>query len=465
MNRNLALAVVRSLAVTGPSAERLGRFKTFSIREWRRTFAWLDDSGLALKLLDAVDRTGAADVLPPRVTKKLRVRLASNRQRLARMKQEFDSLNRAFERAGVDYAVLKGFSLMPEYWLDASLRSQYDYDYLVHPRSLEIAKQVLETAGLYEKSQSPGLDPQGATLFVGEPLDYSASGEEWYSLRIPRRVELHLSLWEHDRDAIRVQTPQDALERKRYACWDGLHFPVLADDDALIFQCLHAFHHILDYWCRPSCFLEIARFIAGRASDQDFWDRLRSRVGGHSYLPEIAGLVFRLASELFGAPIPGRFSLGGASRRSRALDLWVRRYGTDWSLALFPGSKLSLFLHREFVEDPAAWSDVWRSRLLPFHRPARVAEPRESSLKLNWKAKWQQWRFVAARFRYHFAGLVAYAWHVRGWTRMLRRRVGSGELGVGSRPTEEGFSRLPTADCLLPASADRRLPTEKEPAR
>jgi len=421
MNRNLALAIVRSLSVTVSLAGHLEHLKTFSSRDWESTLSWLDDSGLALYLLDVVERAGGADELPARVRAALRTRLDFNRQRLAHMKREFDSLGRAFQRAGVDYAVLKGFSLVLAYVPDACLRSQYDYDFLVDPRSLETAKQVLTTAGLCEKSQSPGLDPQGVTSFVGEPLGCSFSGEEWYSWRIPRRVELHLDLWEYDRDGIRLALPEGVLQRKRSASWEGLWFPVLADEDALLFQCLHAFHHILDYWCRPSCFLEIAQFLAGRALDRSFWHSFRSRVSRDPNLSDITSLVFCLASELFGAPVPTEFDLGGATHRSRALDRWVRLYGIGWSLTRFPGSKLSLLLHREFVEDPALWRQVRRSRLLPFHRPARVAEPRQSNLSSNWKAVWQQWRFAVARFRCHLLGLTTYAWHLRGWNRRIGR--------------------------------------------
>jgi Uncharacterised nucleotidyltransferase len=422
--------------------------------------SWLDDSGLALELLRAIHRTGMADVLPAWVAEKLRVRLDRNEQRLAEMKQEFDSLNRALARAGADYAVLKGFSLVPAYTPDPSLRTQYDYDYLIHPRSFEAAKRVLQASGLYEKSQDSEPDPHGTRLFVVQPLDCSGSGEEWYSSRIPRRVELHLSLWEYGRDAIRIQVAEDVLERKRYACWEGLRFPVLADDDTLIFQCLHAFHHILDYWCRPSCFLEIARFMAGHVSDRGFWDKLESRIKPSRDLRDIACLVFRLASDLFGAPIPAGFTLDGASR-SRILDLWVNRNGINWCLAPFPGSKLSLFVHREFVDDPTVWSEMWRRRLLPFHRPARVAEPHERNLKSNWTAKWQQFRFVRARLWHHFTGLVTYAWNVHRWRRVLRPpkamanwepdfATGSRRPAVGTSEHISPNSRIPGKPRLKP---------------
>jgi hypothetical protein len=413
--------------------------------------------------------------------------LAHNRQRLAEMKREFESINRAFEGAGVDYAVLKGFSLVPAYTPDPSLRSQHDYDYLVHPRSLEAAKQVLETAGLNEKEQRPGLDPPDTIEFNGEPWDCSASGEEWYSARIPRRVELHLSLWQYDRDAIRIRVPKDVLKRKRQACWDGLRFPVLADDDALLFQCLHAFHHILDYWCRPSCFLEIARFMADRAQDQEFWGRFRASVEGAGDLPEISRLVFRLASELFCAPIPEGLGLG-AGQRSQVLDLWVRRYGIEWCLARYPGSKLSLLLHREFVHDPAAWRSIRRDRLLPFHRPVRAADPSEPNLKSRWKARRQQWRFALGRVRHHLAGLATYAWHATDWRRTLHRQRASAAKGIpaarsrqpavasSKRPhrfpdyTAQGPAPMPPATDLRPTTetlptTECWLPTGRGPAQ
>jgi len=487
MNHDLALAIFRSLAVAGPPEKKLRRLKSFSNRDWQRTFPWLDESGLALELLNVLDRANARGILPPAIEKDLSVRLANNRQRLAAMRGEFDLINCAFEGAAVEYAVLKGFSVVPAYTPDPSLRSQHDYDYLVHTSSVETARQVLRAAGFHEKAQRPGLDPSDTIEFTGGLSGCSASGEEWYSARIPRRVELHLSLWQYDRDGISLQTPKDALSRKRYASWEGLRFPVLAGNDALLFHCLHAFHHILDYWCRTSCFLEIARFLAGRASDREFWDGFRSVVNVAGNLPDIVGLVFRLASELFEAPIPQGFGLAGGNRRSRALDVWVRRFGIEWALARYPGSKLSLLLHQEFVENPWAWREIRRRRLLPFHGLDRAAEPLEPNMKSKWRAERQQWRFAIARVRHHLMGLATYARHAPGWQRMLRRRgVGTAwrpgsvatpgsrtassrkkshglthsEESRAGRPTAPVFSvrdRVPDADCLLP--------TEKGPAQ
>jgi hypothetical protein len=417
MNRALARCIVESLRVTGPFEESLGRLRAFSRRDWQHTLAWLDDSGLALYFWDRLNRFGASDALPAEIGAQLERDLASNQRRLAEMQKEFDSLNRRFEAAGVEYVVLKGFALIPDYCPDAALRTQYDYDYLVHPKSANVAQRTLELAGYSQKNKNPGFQ---LPFFAAQPLSLPSPNDNFYSADIPRTVELHSSLWESaDRDMINLQLPGDALDRKRPMNWEGLCFPVLEDDDTLVFQTLHAFQHILIYWCRPSCFLEIARFIARRHSDASFWERFRSRFEGRKYLPEIAGLIFSLATSLFEAPVPKQVAAWTTRNLPAALSLWVQRHGRNWVLACFPGSKLSLFVHREFVEDPDAWNQVILTRLFPVHRPARAVESGNPTLMSRALATWDQWRFVWSRLAFHLGALLDYLWELPRWKLLL----------------------------------------------
>jgi len=424
MNPALARCIVGSLRVTGPCQEPLARLGNFGRPEWERTLSWLDDSGLALYLLERVDRAGAHSAVPESIRARLRQNLASNRQRLAEMKREFEFFNGRFEAAGVEFAALKGFALVPDFCPDAALRLQYDYDYLVRPECEEIARRTLQTAGYAHKVQSPGREPQGAALFVSEPLSLPSADQDFYGAALPRRVELHQGLWEPSGDRVRPDVPRDVLDRRRPVESQGMRFPALADEDALLFQVLHAFHHMLDHWCRPACFLEIAYFVSRQHARDPFWDRFRSRVEDRRYLPEIAGLVFSMATTLFGAPVPDEVARWSA--RSSVLPLWVREYGERWAVAPFPGSKLSLFMHSEFVGDPGVWKSVRRSRLLPLHRPAQVAEAGSDGVASRWNAKWDQWRFVLRRVKFHLGALLNYAWHLPHWKRALR--------GVRERP-------------------------------
>lgn len=421
MNRALTQCVVESLRVSGPFEESLVRLGTFSRRDWPQTLPWLDDSGLALYLLDRKNRSGLRQALPVEIEARLRANLDSNRRRLAEMKEEFESLNRRFEAAGVEYAVLKGFALIPDYCPDAGLRSQYDYDYLVAEGSLAKAQQVLEAVGYSKKVQSPGFERAGESLFAAEPLSLPSPDANFYSADIPRTVELHLGLWEPNRDMISLDVPNDVLGRKCLVNWEGLRFPVLADEDALVLQALHAFQHTLDYWCRPSCFLEIAYFIARRRSDSAFWERFRSRLEGRRRLFEIVGLVFAMAESLFKAPIPTEVRAWTTEKLSAALSLWVQRHGWNWALARFPGSKLSLLVHRQFIEDADLWKEVMLNRLFPIHRPAKVVEPGNPTLSSRTLATCGQWKFVWSRLRFHLGGFLGYAWELPRWKLVLHR--------------------------------------------
>jgi hypothetical protein len=316
------------------------------------------------------------------------------------------------EEAGVKYAVLKGFALIPDFCSDAALRVQYDYDYLVHPESVSTAQSILHAAAYSQKAKSPGFQPTGETLFAAEPLSLPAPDEDFYSPDIPRDVEVHLDLWQTGRDMINLEVPQNVLDRTRMANCEGLSFPALAEDDALLFQVLHTFQHILAYWCRLSCFLEIAYFIKRRQSDAGFWELFRSRISSHRRLPEIAALVFAMAETLFGAPVPADVRNWLTPYLPRALSFWVHRYGRNWAFARFPGSKLSILVHREFIDDPAVWRTVAWARLFPFHRPAHVAEPCNPSLESRWKAKWQQGCFVLRRLQFHLHALLSLGWQL-----------------------------------------------------
>ncbi len=421
MNRALVQCVVQSLRATGPREESPARLRAFGERDWQRVLPWLDESGLGLYFLKRVSDSNSLDTLPARIRVQLQQNLAINRRRLSVMKEEFDSLNRNFTAAGVNYVVLKGFALIPEFCPDAALRSQYDYDFLVHPESANAARQSLQARGYSLKVKSPGFRKDDESFFTAQALTIPSSDQNFYSPDIPRAVELHLGLWEPIQDMIRIGTPKDVLDRKRLSNWEGLRFPVLAEDDSLILQVLHAFQHILIYWCRPSCFLEIAHFLARRQDDTAFWERFRLRVDGHTYLPEIAGLVFSMAEILFQAPLPPEVTVWTTRTLPPALALWIKRHGREWALTRFPGSKLSLFVHRAFIEDAKIWKEVERSRLFPFHRAATVVESGDQRLTSRWRARWDQGRFVLSRLKFHVGGLLTYIWELPAWKKNLQQ--------------------------------------------
>ena len=150
--------------------------------------------------------------------------------------------------------------------------------------------------GLLTVGRALGSRVRRASACRGEPR----AGRKASAL--PRRVELHLGLWEPHSDGVLPDVPGDVLDRRRSVRWQGIQFPALADDDALLLQVLHAFKHMLSCWCRMSCFLEITYFMAQRHADTSFWNQFRSRLEDRKLLPEITGLVFAMATNLFVLP-------------------------------------------------------------------------------------------------------------------------------------------------------------------
>ena len=408
MNGVLIHAIVESLRVSGPGEESLARFGAFTERDWKETLPWLDESGLGLYLLNRLSETDKLPALPTSIQARLQEDLEANCRRVAAMREEFRSLLRALTAGGVDFLVLKGFALVPDFCPDATLRTQYDYDFLVHPNSESAAHLALQAQGYSRKDQNPGFQKDTESLYTAEPLSAAQDDSGFYSINIPRAVELHGSLWESNREMISLDMPTSALDCKRPSNWRGLRFPVLAEHDALILQSSHAFQHILNYWCRPSCFLEIAHFLEKRRFDAAFWEQLRLRVEAHKHLPQVMGLVFSMAELLFKAPLPPEAADWTTATLPHMLSSWVERHGRGWALTRFPGSKLSLLVHREFIDDPKAWKQVERTRLFPFHRPARIAEAGEQGLGARWRARCEQSRFVGSRAIFHLRGLLEY---------------------------------------------------------
>jgi hypothetical protein len=396
----------------------VSRLATFSRQDWQRVLDWLDQSGLALWFWHRLKELGAPDAVPPEIGERLDRLITDHSLRVVSMAEEFDSINRIFERAGVEYAVLKGFALIPEYARDARLRTAYDFDYLLPPDSMERADQPLRNGGYIHRHEDEGHSLR-YTRSASTPRPFPQR-DYLYSPALQRAVELHNRLWEPELLMVPLPLPNDFLARKRLRDWQGLQFYSLAEEDELIFQVLHAFRHILTNWCRLCVFLEIAQFLESRGSDSAFWKRFYERIRNIPPLPEMVGVVFSLAARLFGATVPTVIDTEIMRTLRHPLALWVYRYGCDSALANLADNKYTLFLHREFVPDAATWRKVRRRRLLPLQRPNRGARASSPKVSARLATGWRQASYIGRRLLHHSIAAVRYLWESRRWERMRR---------------------------------------------
>jgi hypothetical protein len=404
----------------GNTGSHMARLGTFSKSDWAPTVDWLHLSGLALVFWQRLEDCQSESAVPPEVRARLVRNLADNRTRVREMRAEFDSINRCLRDAGVPFAVLKGFALIPDYFPDAALRSSTDYDYLLPKGSFELADQALRAAGyipLVEPKKSYSITYAQAA----SPPRLVSCLDDMYSTRLPREIELHSELWEPDRERIDLTLPDDFLTWGKRRSWHGLQFPALSDEDALIFHVLHLLKHVLGNWCRLSSLFEIAYFLNRQGSDVAFWERLRRRAQGHGRLPQVIGVALALAAGVFGTPILPPVKEWTTQALPSGMALWVKRYGMRLALQNFSGNKFCLFLHREFVQELKGWKHVRRRRVFLLERPARIAKASTPKLSSRLKATWEQLIYVFGLLGFHLPATLGYWFELPRWKGELRR--------------------------------------------
>lgn len=438
MNRELAHEIIGCLRISGSPRTHEERLLNFGLREWMQTLGWLDEAGLALVLWRRLQQLGVAGALPGQLAPIFARNLHDHRQRISEMVAEFETINRAFDAAGIEYAALKGFALIPEYCPVASLRTTYDYDYFVRPGCLKRACQALE--GIDYHSQPDDVSNCLVWFHASRPPRSPRSRDDLYSCRFPRTVELHSQLWDPEELKIRLRLSADPLASRQLRRLGAVHldadhselrsdlsFWALCEEDELVFQLLHAFRHILQDWCRLASLFDVAGFLEHRFSDFGFWQRFLDRVQSSPPLEEIAGVVFLLSTRLFGAALPEAVAAATSDKLPNQVVLWLDRYGYESAVTNFSTNKFGLLLHREFVSDKSIWRTIERRRLFPLHRPNQAAKGSAPGLATRFAAGWKQGVYVARRLRHHLVGAAQYRFELSRWERMPTqgRRAGA----------------------------------------
>ncbi|HEX5413012.1 MAG TPA: nucleotidyltransferase family protein [Terriglobia bacterium] len=436
MNRLLRQAFVAELAPSGRASFGFGFWHSFDQSDWSRALDWLDVSGLALYFRRKLLNTDGVQLLPSSVQARLARSHEQNCLRIECIRKESLALHNLFENAGVEYAVLKGLALVPDYCPDATLRTQYDHDYLIRPGALARAEAALQQAGYRPKVSREGYH---ITYIPPVPEGDSRAGPVGlYSARLQRSVELHIRLWENTEERIDIPLGDDLMDRLRNRFGLGLEYPALCDEDGLMFQVLHAFRHILRNWCRLSVFYEISHFLHQRAADPAFWTRYQDRIANLRWVPEISTLVFNLTQSLFGSSTPPEYHPRVDPRFSAIAGAWIDLYGLPGALANFRGNKNGLFLHREFVKDRSEWAEVRRRRLFPFRRPHQLPSvlfnhgPSGSTRRLT------QHLHSIRRLKFHALSAIRYAWEYPRWQFHRRVPILSGPTAEDSMTLDSG---------------------------
>jgi hypothetical protein len=434
VKHTLAENIVDFLTFSSDSRDCLSPLAKISRRKWERVSQWLHDTGLAFYFLKKLKDTDATGVVPTDVLFRLDENFASNHLRVEDMSRRFNFLNHRFQDAGVHFAVIKGFSLVPQFCPYAPLRHQGDFDYLVDGRSIPAACQVLVKAG-YKPKQSRS----SKELIFTVPGARALRSTEMYSARAPHAVELHTDPWDSELHGLPPIPPLLSVESARTHDSNGFVFPAFGDEDAFLLQVLHACHHLFTLWIRLSNLYEIAYFLSQRANDTELWNAIEERIADSSILREFVAIVCELASRLFAAPIPPLVQVWGTRIRPGS-RIWLEHYARTWAFcelpvyefSFFPRSKLALFLRQQYTH-PSHPRKLEERRSSRSTRLSRIASAVKSDPSLVVNGDWWRQQLLIRRSVFHALAGLRYFCEIPRWLWLNRTRTRSVLTSTNSR--------------------------------
>jgi hypothetical protein len=322
--------------------------------EWARTLAFCDRAHLTLPLGAAA---GAA--LPESVRTRIEGNLARNRERAAHLLETWDEVAAALASAGIEAAVLKGFSHWGEYTGGPATRLQYDLD-LYAPHAAAAARDAVTRLGY---TPVPGME-RAPTDHL--PALVRQTGWRWtgdfFDPAIPFAVEVHFRLWDERTEAFPAPGLEAFWERRVERTTAGRRYLALHPADAFGYAALHALRHMLRGDLRAGHIYELAWFLHQRRADDAFWNAWRALHG-----PELRGLeaiAIRLAREWFGCGLhPAAREAAGTL--PAGVERWFARSAAAPVEALFRPNKDELALHLCLLGGLGAKARVLRRRLVP----------------------------------------------------------------------------------------------------
>lgn len=422
MKRTVGEAILGCLSFSGHTQDHGSELKKFTGREWEQALKWLHDAGLALYLLQKLKDTTATHLLPRSVFSRLEENLAANRRRVIYLARQFDFLNQKFKGAGVRYAAVKGFSLVPQFCSDASLRHQSDFDYLVDHQSFPLARQILEEAGYALKNRKTN-----EFVFLMPSAGIPLPGDGQYEAHAPHAVELRFALWDTDFHGVSLTEPGFSVDNVQPHQWQELVFLTLPEDEVFLLQVIHAFNHILTGWIRISWLYEIGYFLSQRATERSLWERVETRIGTDPLLREMVIVVMELSAQLFQAPVPPTSQIWADKLRPE-VRIWIRNYARPWIFAsngadqsdLFSAAKVVLFLHQQYLPDPSSRRHLKLTRLFPWVQFSRRTRSIVTNSSANSGGRRRQIKRASIRLLFHVTGGLRYLCEIPRWHRLNR---------------------------------------------
>jgi hypothetical protein len=410
---NPKLKILRALK-RSPDARGMAALPPLGSRRGAKLMQWLDQSGLALPFLNSANSRDADSRLPDEWHNALEGRKRHNAVRLQDMLGEFQRLNSAFRSQSVTAVTLKGFSLVPDFCEDPGLRHQTDFDFLVNPRDVDAAAEVLKSCGY----STPKLSHSRESCFT-TPLEHIPSrADDLYAIQYHRQVDLHVSLTESS-PWLQLDFPSRGEEGIIQMHISGMSFSSLSLESRFLVQVLHAFRHSFRSWLRLSWLMEIGRCMDLHHNDDGLWARLLEHTGECRLMRRIFAFILSLTYRLFESQIPPSLASWAEEGMTPTLRAWLEHFSEQWAIADWPGSLSNLFLASDFIAERSLRRKYLVSRLIPKRERLTIETRNTNDLERSFAWQVQRWKYVVHRAGVHLGDLVRFPLEQLRWQRAL----------------------------------------------
>lgn len=290
----VAQIITDSLHFTRPAVPLAGEV------DWAALLHHADGHSLTPLLYATWRERGQLDSLPSTIQQRMTQAYVDNAQRNDYIRRELLEMHEILTGAGVPPLLLKGWSLIENFYPDPACRVLYDHDFLVPPRLAEAGHQALQSAGFRPLPSKDGWVEKHL------PALWRNNGYQWngylFDPLYPRPVELHVRLWEQGWRGLAVNQLPDPWGNAMNQTIAGVLMPRLADENMLIHLAMHFAGHLVEREARLNQLLDLA-LLSQKWSARLDWEKIVSRATQAGIDRFVYASLF-LAHQIFGAPLP-----------------------------------------------------------------------------------------------------------------------------------------------------------------
>lgn len=291
---------------------------------WEQLLHHADGHSLTPLLYTTWRARGQLDFLPPAIQQSLAQAYADNARRNDFIRRELLEIDQILTAAGVPHLLLKGWSLIENFYPDSASRVLYDHDFLV-PEKLAVAgHRALQAAGF---RPLPGKDQW---IEKHLPALWRNNGYKWngylFDPLYPRPVELHVRLWEQGWRGLNVSQLPNPWADAVSQTIAGVLMQRLSEENMLIHLAMHFAGHLVEREARLNQLLDLA-LLSQKWSVRLDWERVVNRAAQAGVSRFVYASLY-LARQVFGAPLPPALIWQQLSAAAPpAFRTWLAEYG------------------------------------------------------------------------------------------------------------------------------------------